>query len=114
MSKRPPLERHIVANIQAAIRRRFGAQVLVLKLAGTPLRRGEPDLLVVIGGRVAALEVKAPGKHPTRLQAHRLRVWSQAGALVGVVTNTQEALAVVEKLAVLATNKPAQLTLPCA
>ena len=111
MSKRPR-EQHIVAAIQRAIRRRFGAQALVLKLAGTPLRRGEPDLLVVIGGRVAALEVKVPGRRPTKLQAHRLRAWSMAGALVGVATSVQEAMELVKNLAALANHESMREALP--
>lgn len=32
---------------------------------------GVPDRIVLLGGRAAFVEVKAPGKQPTKLQLHR-------------------------------------------
>ena len=63
-------------------------------------RAGEPDIDCVHEGRAVKLEVKQPGteaaivKAVTPLQRVRLLDYARCGALVGVVTSTQEAAAV--------------------
>lgn len=44
-------------------------------------RKGEPDLLGALHGRFIAIEVKQPGKEPTKIQHARLREWARAGAI---------------------------------
>ena len=50
-------------------------------------RAGIPDILAVYRGRPLALEVKQPGRQPTRLQAHTLARAAAAGAHAACVTN---------------------------
>jgi Holliday junction resolvase len=54
-------------------------------------KSGLPDLMVVIEGRLIALEVKRPGKAATRLQKHRMEQLRKAGAVAEVVTGWPEA-----------------------
>ena len=51
---------------------------------------GEPDIDACLRGRSLQLEVKRPGKQPTKLQQKRLAEWSAAGAIVGVVHAVDE------------------------
>lgn len=63
-----------------------------IKIHGTPFSRaGTPDIVGAINGRPLALEVKRPGEEETRIQAHELRKWKEAGAITGVVTSVAEA-----------------------
>lgn len=50
-------------------------------------RAGIPDILAVYRGRALALEIKAPGRTPTRLQAHTLARAAQAGAVAVCITS---------------------------
>lgn len=53
---------------------------------------GIPDLLCLKNGRAVFLEVKQPGKKPTRLQEHRmLEIRKVGGAVAEVVTSKEEA-----------------------
>lgn len=56
---------------------------------------GDPDVFGSINGRHFELEVKLPGEKPTDLQRKRLEEWASAGAITGVVTSPEEALALV-------------------
>lgn len=56
---------------------------------------GWPDLLALADGRAIFLEVKMPGGAATKLQLRRLEDLREAGAVVGVVTSVEEALAIV-------------------
>jgi hypothetical protein len=52
---------------------------------------GDPDITGCIRGHHFEFEVKRPGKRLiTVLQARRLREWSEAGAITGVVTSVAE------------------------
>lgn len=63
------------------------------KIAGGPMQTsGIPDLLCLKNGRAVFLEVKQPGKKPTRLQEHRmLEIRKVGGAVAEVVTSKEEA-----------------------
>ena len=50
-------------------------------------RAGIPDILAVYRGRALALEIKAPGRTPTRLQAHTLARAAAAGATAACITD---------------------------
>lgn len=54
------------------------------------VRRGQPDLLVVIEGRAFFLEVKRPGQNATPLQLHRLEQCRKAGAVAEVVRSLDD------------------------
>jgi len=46
----------------------------VLNVHGGPYQMaGLPDILVIKAGRAAWMEVKVPGKDPTRLQRHKIK-----------------------------------------
>jgi hypothetical protein len=67
----------------------------VMKVHGSQFTTGQPDLIGCFDGRSFCLEVKQPGKKATPLQEKRLREWSEAGALTGVVTSVDEVREVV-------------------
>lgn len=56
-------------------------------------RKGDPDITGCGGpsGRRFELETKQPGEGPTPLQEIRLREWSEAGAVTGVVREVEDA-----------------------
>lgn len=56
---------------------------------------GWPDIYAIRDGRAVHLEVKIPGGRATKLQERRLEELSAAGAVVGVVSSVDEALAAV-------------------
>lgn len=58
-------------------------------------RSGQPDVTGCIGGRHFEIEVKLPGERPTKIQNVWLGTWAEAGALTGVATSVDEALAIV-------------------
>jgi Holliday junction resolvase len=71
--------------------RKHGA--MVIKIHGDPyMPGGTPDLIGCVSGRCFVLEVKRPGKKPRVLQVQQLEKWRKAGAVVGVVTSTKEAV----------------------
>lgn len=50
----------------------------------SPAQKGVPDRLVMLpGGKVGFLELKAPGKKPTALQQHYIDVLSSLGFVAG-------------------------------
>ena len=50
----------------------------------SPAQKGVPDRLVMLpGGRVGFLELKAPGKRPTTLQQHFIDVLLSLGFVAG-------------------------------
>jgi hypothetical protein len=86
-----PRESTIVAAIMQAlkpvpdlvVRKRWGSEMAAA---------GDPDLTGCFRGRHFELEVKAPGGRLSRIQEVRLKEWHQAGAIVGVVHSTEDAL----------------------
>lgn len=80
------------------------------KTHGNRYSVGWPDIVGVHRGESFALEVKVPGKDATPRQAHELAKWRQAGALVGVVHDVDEALDVLgHREAVLTRAEAAEL-----
>ena len=67
------------------VRKRWGSEMAAA---------GDPDLTGCYCGRHFELEVKAQGGRLTRIQEVRLEEWRGAGAIVGVVHSTGEALSV--------------------
>jgi len=51
---------------------------------------GKPDITGCLNGRRFELEVKMPGKKPTKLQEVVLEQWRKAGAITGVVHSVDE------------------------
>lgn len=57
--------------------------------------RGTPDIFCVKDGHAILLEVKQPGRKPTKIQEQQIAAWLGAKATACVVTSVQEALEVV-------------------
>ncbi len=86
-------EASIVSTICANLKRRG---IFHWKTTGSVFgKSGLPDLMVVIEGRLIALEVKRPGKAATRLQQHRMEQLRKAGAVAEVVTGWPEVAALI-------------------
>ena len=67
-----------------------------MKIHGGPYQlSGVPDLLCIRKGVAVFLEVKQPGKQPTKIQRERMNeIEKKAGSVCAVVTSTKEAKAV--------------------
>ena len=68
---------------------------------GLGVRRGAPDLLIVVDGRAHFLELKAPGGRVTAAQHECHAALLAAGACAAVATDIDAALAVLERWDVL-------------
>ena len=65
----------------------------------SPAHRGVPDRLVLLpGGVVCAVEVKAKGKHPTTLQARTLRTLDALGLQTAVVDSIEAVAGLLDHL----------------
>lgn len=95
-SKRIPLERDIQRAILALLRKR--PKSFTVKLAAGPYSLpGLPDILHIEGGIPFFFEVKRPGGSTTKLQLQVMDKLLGAGAVVGVVTSTNEVELVFQK-----------------
>lgn len=57
----------------------------------SPGLAGVPDRLIILpGGHVGFVEVKAPGKHPRPIQQHRLGQLRALGATVAVIDHPDQ------------------------
>lgn len=88
------MEKLIVKKIQ----KRLAAEgYWVLKIHGGQYQRpGIPDILAIKNGLCYWIEVKVPGKGPTKLQEKVIRELRQAGCRAGVATCVREALEICE------------------
>lgn len=90
-------ERKILESILRLLRKRSleGAPVWWLKVHGNPIQRaGVPDLLICWYGRFVGIEVKRPGRDPTRLQEHVMSWIRRAGGATAVCHSAEEVDAV--------------------
>lgn len=63
----------------------------VVKTHGGPAAvAGTPDLLICLGGRFVAIELKQPGNKPTPRQLNKLRHYEAAGAIAGWATTMEQ------------------------
>lgn len=85
-------EAAIVTAAQMKLRK-MGA--VVVKIHGGALQPDLNDLVGCYQGRAFMLEAKAPGKKMTPRQAVRSRQWASAGAITGMFTSADEAVALV-------------------
>lgn len=81
-------EKAIVKKVIARIKELGG--YAVKKYAGGYARPGEPDVDGCLEGRALKIEVKVPGRKPTKLQEVTLRKWANAGAVACWVTSVEE------------------------
>lgn len=65
----PMLEKHLEHQLKKAVENAGG---WCIKLV-SPGNAGMPDRLCLMAGRAVFVEVKQPGKHPKRLQLHRMK-----------------------------------------
>jgi hypothetical protein len=70
-------------------------EAAILKNLG--VRAGVPDLIIIHAGRTYALELKADGNHPTRLQTEAQAAMRAAGAEVEVAVGLDAALQQLEQ-----------------
>jgi hypothetical protein len=66
-------------------------------LKGLGAKAGIPDLLLLHGGQLYAIELKAPGRKPTEVQINTMAEMLAAGAIVEVATGLDEAIAMLEQ-----------------
>ena len=89
-------EKTVVNRIIKALRLR---KLYVRKMHGGPyMQPGIPDLLVIVRGLYVGLEVKLPGAKLSHAQEAAHRRIKEAGGIVAVVHDVEEALAVVDRL----------------
>lgn len=94
------LERDIVERIRTKVLAPL-PRSFFFKVHGGPFQQvGIPDLIGCLEGRFVAIEVKQPGKEPTKIQATILKKLAAAGAVVGVATSVEEARAIVERVGI--------------
>lgn len=55
----------------------------------SPAHRGVPDRIFIREGRIVFIEFKAPGKQPTKLQAHTINKLREAGCEVWVCDSVE-------------------------
>jgi hypothetical protein len=87
-----PREGSIVKGILAALN---AIPDCIARKRGPGSITGDPDIYGCYRGLHFELEVKQPGKQPTRIQAYRLSQWEKTRAITAVVSSTREALDVV-------------------
>lgn len=63
----------------------------------SPTRRGAPDRIYAIYGRVFFVEFKATGQRPTRLQELEHKKIREAGLTVYVCDNVEDAKAILDR-----------------
>ena len=69
--------------------------VVISLVAGPGIPTGTPDLLVIdSASRATLLEVKPPGRYPTKIQRARMDEYRRAGVKCAVVHSDAEALSV--------------------
>jgi Holliday junction resolvase len=85
-----PRESVIVASI---IKTATGLGWWAKKLHGNQFQVGLPDVLCIKNGVAAFMEVKQPGRKPTKLQAHQMEEIMQKGGAPCCVVTSKEAAA---------------------
>lgn len=87
-------EREIHRAIAAYLR---SGGAYVVKTA-PPMENGTPDLLACLNGRFFGIEVKQPGKSPSKIQQHRMRQIQQAGGFAFTATSVDDVREQFEKI----------------
>lgn len=88
-------------NIQRSIIRWLNSQEIVWHVKTTQGgygRAGIPDIIACVAGEFLAIEVKAPGGRPSKLQAHEILKIAKAGGMVVVTDNLDEVKQAVDML----------------
>jgi Holliday junction resolvase len=90
-----PLEKSITASILRYLNDLPGCYAV--KTRGDFRQAGWPDIIGCYQGQALALEVKRPGRKPTKLQETMLQKWREAGAIAAVVTSRKEVEELLQK-----------------
>lgn len=93
MPKPEPLESTISNNIIKAINKIEGCRVK--KFHGSAFGHMELDIYGCCRGRAVFLETKRTTNKPSARQLVEIERWAATGAIVGVVHNKEEALALI-------------------
>ena len=70
----------------------------------SPNNRGVPDRIIICNGHILFLELKQPGKKPTKLQLREMRRLQDAGCWVDASDNWQHCCDVLRELQEIAYN----------
>lgn len=84
-------ERDLQRRIVEFVRGRPGWWIVKYHQDGRYATAGTPDLLAVHKGQFVAVEVKMPGRKPSKLQEAVLRRISQAGGVTAVIDSLDKA-----------------------
>jgi Holliday junction resolvase len=85
-------------EIHNAIRDHMRSKGAYVVKTAPPIDNGTPDLLVCLGGLFVGIEVKQPGKSPSKIQQHRMRQIQDAGGVAFVATSVDDVEAKFEAL----------------
>lgn len=88
----PAREADIVRAALAALR---ACGAVAVKIHGGPMQATVNDVVGCYRGRAFCLEAKRPGERMTPRQARTAAAWAAAGAITGVFTSADEAVALV-------------------
>jgi|SRR5215469_7441836 len=83
-------ERKLVTKLQARIKERGGTSFKIHGGDNPFQAAGIPDLIACFLGRFLGLEVKLPGKKPSRIQAITLKKIEENGGIARVVTSVAD------------------------
>ncbi len=91
-----PTEKSITDNIIRHLKKHKPGEVT--KMHGTSFTRaGMPDILWIYSGQAIFIEVKVPGKDPSKLQKEMMHRLTAAGAVCYVARSTNDAKAIIKK-----------------
>jgi len=88
-----PLEKNITKTTIKRLNTLEGCKVK--KFHGSAWGNAELDVYGCYKGRAVFIEVKRPGEKATDRQSSIIREWASVGAITGVVTSADEAVALV-------------------
>jgi hypothetical protein len=90
MSKERTLQAWVQRFLKEKKRSSFPGKLLFWWKVSDAVRVGLPDLKLILNGHSGAVELKAPGKVPTKLQGLTLDEMAEAGATVGCGVDSHE------------------------
>lgn len=80
-------ERDLVEKVKRELKRQG---VYAVKTTPPATEKGTPDILACVDGVFVGLELKQPGKHRDRMQAHRAEQIERAGGLAFEIHDLKE------------------------
>jgi hypothetical protein len=86
------LESQLITRIEKAIKRACEGCYWIKMHGSAFTRAGMPDIFIYWRNKTLAMEVKLPGKSPTRIQRVMLNRLARNGVYTGVVHSVDEAM----------------------